>query len=346
MHVSDLQRVFIPSTQTDAFQFTGPSDDYNFQSHFAPLNARSPRNSSDPPGFRTSGSLLPFLSPLDPASLGMGSLFYPEVPTEDTLCLIRAPLWTQRCHHKAELSSFSDRHFCHSSDKSFHTWSSKLFRMSLNCHLPRQTLTRRHLAASSSPQGTTIRPQSSSCVPSATFFENKTETITDVHLHLVSRNFQDSSFHPACFTLFILSSRSFSRFSVLVSLLCFICHILSMMQCGRSISPSTRPVSALFRKLWSRLHRNWVASLHFFSNYCFLFLIFFGDDGMRNLMVKNSHKSRQAAKDLTHDKSGRWHAATASDRGIVTCFGQVPLSFSTLASPCSGQSHLGQPALV
>ena len=42
--------------------------------------------------------------------------------------------------------------------------------------------------------------------------------------------------------------------------------------------------------------------------------IFFGDDGRRNLVVKNSHKSRQATKDLTHDKSGRWrHAATASE---------------------------------
>ena len=75
-----------------------------------------------------------------------------------------AHLWTQWRFHKTGLSSFSDKYFCQSSDRSLHTWSSRSVRKSLYCHvtlLPRQMSARRHLAAPSSPHGRTIRPQGS-----------------------------------------------------------------------------------------------------------------------------------------------------------------------------------------
>ena len=52
---------------------------------------------------------------------------------------IGAPFRAQWRLHRAELSSFSDRYLCQSSDKSCHTYSSKSIRMSLCCHSLAQT---------------------------------------------------------------------------------------------------------------------------------------------------------------------------------------------------------------
>ena len=134
------------------------------------------------------GSLLPFLSPYDTATLGRDLIqIYLKFPTEDTLYSIRAPLWTQWRHHRAGLSSFSDRYFCHFSDKSFHTWSSKWIRMSLYCHYLAQT----------DVNTQTLCKAFGHKVHYAFHLrlEYRVVTITDLHLHLVSRIFSSWSTH-------------------------------------------------------------------------------------------------------------------------------------------------------
>ena len=68
---------------------------------------------------------------------------------------------------------------------------------------------RRHLAAPSSPQRRTLWPS---------------DYLSSSSSHVLNLFVLVDSFHPACVTKFIISSRSSSRFNVSVSLLCIICH--------------------------------------------------------------------------------------------------------------------------
>ena len=148
---------------------------------------KNPRDSADPLGqiilTRTSrpsltlcrtterpGSHLPFPLPDYAAALGTGSHSdLREVPNRRHSVINRAHLWTRWRFHRAGLFLFLTSTFTvlpiNLSTPGRQIQSECLCTAT---PLPRQTSARRHLAAPSSPQGRTIPPQSSSCLPSAT----------------------------------------------------------------------------------------------------------------------------------------------------------------------------------
>ena len=87
--------------------------------------------------FLTLGGSLPCTLPRDPCRLLVRGPF--RACQSETCCIHSDILWAQCRFHRAGLSSFSDRYFCQSSDRSLHTWSSRSDRKSLYCHSLAQT---------------------------------------------------------------------------------------------------------------------------------------------------------------------------------------------------------------